>query len=120
VDDLVVNYLNAMQEYERTGSEDSLRKWTTTDLGQPYIPKALDTERLPEVLKARAEKLPYEKVEVSHERIHRRQNVGVAIEPLVPTDVRFLIASVDVQNNVFVVGVYGVAPGEPYRSGRRR
>jgi phage terminase large subunit GpA-like protein len=111
---LVVNYLNAMQEYERTGSEDSLRKWTTTDLGQPYIPKALDTERLPEVLKARAEKLPYEKVEVSHERIHRDNNVGVAIEPMVPTDVRFLIASVDVQNNVFVVGVYGVAPGEPY------
>jgi phage terminase large subunit GpA-like protein len=111
---LVVNYLNAMQEYERTGSEDSLRKWTTTDLGQPYIPKALDTERLPEVLKARAEKMPYREVEVSYERIHRDNNVGVAIEPLVPPDVRCLIGAVDVQNNLFVVGIYGVAPGQPF------
>lgn len=111
---LVVNYLNAMQEYERTGSEDSLRKWTTTDLGQPYIPKSMDTDRLPEVLKARADKLPYNEVEVSHERVHRDTNVGVAIQPLVPHDVRFLVASVDVQSNMFICQVHGVTAGEPY------
>jgi phage terminase large subunit GpA-like protein len=111
---LVVSYLNAMMEYERTGSEDALRKFVTTDLGQPYIPKALDTDRLPEVLKARAEKMPYREMEESYERVHRETNVGVAIEPLVPPDVRCLIAAVDVQNHLFVVGVYGIAPGEPF------
>jgi phage terminase large subunit GpA-like protein len=111
---LVVNYLNAMHEYERTGSENELKKVWNTDLAQPYLPKALDTERLPEVLKARAEALPYRELEGRHENVHRSSNVGYAIEPLVPPDVRLLVASVDVQQNAFIVQVHGVAGGDVY------
>jgi phage terminase large subunit GpA-like protein len=112
--DLVSTYLNAKQQYEKTGSEDELRKFFNTDLGEPYLPKALETERLPEALKARAEKAFFYEAETSDERVHRDTNVGVAIEPLVPADVRFLIAAVDVQTNMFVVQVHGICPGDPY------
>lgn len=87
---LVETYLNANDEYLRTGSEEALKKFYNNDLGEPYIPKSQNDVRLPEVLKARAEKLGERKV---------------------PLGVRFLIATVDVQKNMFVVQVFGILPG---------
>ena len=88
---LVETYLNASDEYARTGSEEALKKFYNNDLGEPYIPKSMNDIRLPEVLKARAEKdLPVRQV---------------------PEGVRFLVALVDVQKNMFVVQVFGILPG---------
>lgn len=106
---LVTSYLNALNEYEKTQSEDSLRKFYNTDLGVPYLPRSLESELLPEVLKARAENLPTMDM-IDGERIDRTPMV----EPLVPEDVRFLVATVDVQNNLFSVQVHGIMPGEPF------
>lgn len=50
---LVLNYLDAMDEYRRSGSEGPL-KTMNTDQGVPYEKPKTKT-RLPEVLKARAE-----------------------------------------------------------------
>lgn len=87
---LVETYLNATDEFKRTGSEEALRKFYNNDLGEPYYAKSSNDVRLPEVLKARAEK---------------------ANERKVPYGVRFLIATVDVQKNAFVVQVHGIIPG---------
>jgi len=83
---LVFNYLTATQEYETTGSFQALKTTVNTDQGEPFIPVALDGERLPEDLKAQA------------------KDYG---EKVVPDGVRFLIATVDVQKNKFVVQVHG-------------
>lgn len=106
---LVVSYLNALNEYEKTQSEDALKKFFNTDLGVPYIPKTAESELLPESLKARAEPLPT----VDMPETERIDRVPM-LEPLVPDDVRFLVATVDVQNNLFAVQVHGIVPGEPY------
>lgn len=90
---LVATYLDAQDAYDRTNSEEALVKFYNTDLGEPYLPKALSEMRLPETLKARAEKLPERKV---------------------PEGVRFLVATVDVQTNMFVVQVFGILPGKPF------
>lgn len=87
---LVEMYLNANDEYARTGSEEALKKFYNNDLGEPYTPRSQGDTRLPEVLKARAEKLAPRHV---------------------PKGVRFLVAAVDVQKNMFVVQVYGILPG---------
>lgn len=87
---LCENYLNANDEYVRTGSEEALKKFYNNDLGEPYYPKSAHDTRLPEVLKARAEKMGERKV---------------------PVGVRFLIATIDVQKNMFVVQVHGILPG---------
>lgn len=91
--DLVETYLNACDEYARTGSEEALKKFYNNDLGEPYYPKSAGELRLPEVLKSRAE--------------HRRQGS----EKKVPTGVRFLVATIDVQKHSFVVQVFGILPG---------
>ncbi len=109
---LVSTYLTAMAQYERTGSEDELKKFFNTDLGEPFIPKAAEQERLPENLLKDAEELPY-KDATGQDRIERLTRFH-ALEPLVPADVRFLVASVDVQDNMFAVQVHGVAPGVPF------
>lgn len=90
---LVSTYLAALNDYETTGDEGALQKFYNTDLAEPYLPKGMDSERLPEHLKARAE------------------DIG---EKVVPEGVRFLIATVDVQKNAFVVQVHGICPGQPY------
>lgn len=90
---LIQMYLTALEEFERTGSQESLKKFYNNDLGEPYIPKGLDDERLPEVLKSRAEPLG---------------------DLVVPHGVRFLLATVDVQKNMFVVQVFGIMPGLPF------
>ena len=94
---LVLIFINAEAEYERTGSEDALTKFYNNDLGMPYLPKSFESERLPEMLKLRAEDWG-----------------STPEDPTVPEEVRFLVAAVDVQKNAFVVQVLGIAPGEPF------
>lgn len=90
---LVNTYLDAEDEYARTYSEEALKKFWNNDMGQPYIPKSVESMRVPEVLKARTEE----------------------IEPMtVPMDVRFLMGTVDVQNNRFSVQITGIMPGAPF------
>lgn len=90
---LVMNYLKAEQEFEQTGSEEALKTTVNVDQGHPYTPKAALSERLPEELKARA-----------------RDNGSTREEPLVPAGARFLIATIDVQKNRFVVQVMSFGP----------
>lgn len=90
---LVENYLTLMRGYETTGDESALKKFYNTDLAEIYIPKGLETIRVPESLKSRAERLG---------------------EKVVPEGVRFLLASVDVQKNMFKVQIHGICPGRPF------
>ena len=91
---LMAMYLDARDDFDRTGSEEALKKFYNNDLGEPYYPRsAMDGLRLPEVLKTRAEKLG---------------------EKVVPEGVRFLVALVDVQKNMWVVSVFGILPGKPF------
>lgn len=87
---LVTNYLKAVQEFERTGSQEALKSTVNTDQGLPYLPRGIGSERLPEELKGRATELP---------------------QAVVPEGVRFLNATVDVQSNRFSVQVTGTMPG---------
>lgn len=96
---LVAAYLTAEEEFDATLNEEPLRKFYNTDLGRPYKPKAAEAERTPEDMMARAED------------IGRNPETG---EIEIISEVAFLIATVDVQKNMFVVQVWGVIPGEPY------
>jgi len=92
--ELVLKYLNAMDEYERTGSEEALKVTVNVDQGLPYTPKASEAGRLPEELRERAQ--PYsDKGEV-------------------PPGVGFLVTTIDVQAGgrpSFVCHTYGIGPG---------
>lgn len=88
---LVLEYLKANDEYERTGNEEALKVTINTGQGHPYISKTQDAGRLPEEIKSRA------------------RNFG---EKVVPQGVRFLAATVDVQKNKFVVQVHGFGVGK--------
>jgi phage terminase large subunit GpA-like protein len=91
---LVAKYLDACDDFERTGSEEGLKKFFNNNLGVPYISRNQADMRMPEALKARAERgLP---------------------ERQVPAEVRFLVAFVDVQNNMWRVDVFGICPGRPF------
>lgn len=90
---LVAMYLDADDTFQNTGKEGSLTKFYNNDLGEPYYPRSANDLRLPETLKSRAEKLR---------------------ERHVPAGVRFLIATVDVQKNMWRVNVYGILPGAPF------
>jgi phage terminase large subunit GpA-like protein len=90
--EIVVKYINAAREFKHTNSEQSLQQFYNNVLGLPYKPKAEELLRLPEILHTRAEPLG----------------------EFVPPDVRFLVATVDVQKNAFVVQVHGIGPGTPY------
>lgn len=86
---LVYKRLIAELEYETTGSEQTLKTVTNTDWGQPYLPRAAMDQRQSDELMARAE--AYGK-------------------RLVPPQVRFLVAAVDVQagkKRRFVVQIVG-------------
>ena len=90
---LVATYIRATTELDSTGSDAALTTFYNNDLGEPYMPARLGQERLPEVLKARGENWP---------------------ERTVPENTRFLVATVDVQNNMFVVQIFGILPGSPF------
>lgn len=94
---LVINKIEAEKDFERTGSEDKLRKFYNNDLAEPYVEKGNEQLRLPEVLMSRAEDLG-----------------STQAEPTVPEGVRFLVGCVDVQKNIFVVQVHGIGPGDPF------
>lgn len=87
-DSLLLKYLQAVQAYVRTGTEDELRATTNTDQGAPYLPRALAKRRSADDLMTRAQDEDWEK--------------GV-----VPQGVRFLVAAVDVQAHRFVVQFFG-------------
>ena len=88
--ELVLKYLKAEEEYERTGSQESLKTTVNTDQGMPFTPKGLENGRKPEDVKSAA------------------QDLG---ERLVPKGVRFLTATVDVQASRFEVQVHGYSEG---------
>lgn len=87
---LVFNYLKAMEEFERTGSQEALKTTVNTDQGDPYVPQGNLATWLPEEMKAKAADLG---------------------EKIVPEGVRFLVAAVDVQSRKFVVQVEGIGVG---------
>jgi phage terminase large subunit GpA-like protein len=97
---MVLSYLNALSDFDRTGSEEKLRAVTNTTNGEPYTPKSLEAGRLPEELKNRAQDWG-----------------GSAEAPVVPAEAAggFLVATVDVQAggrpsfvvHVFLVGIGG-------------
>ncbi len=95
---LTHTYLTAMADFDMTLNEEPLRKFYNTDLGRPYRPKALDSDRQPEDLKSRSE--PFGRTEAG--------------EIEIISDIRFLLAVVDVQKNMFIVQVFGICPGDPY------
>lgn len=92
--DLVLRYRMAEQEFERTGSQEALKSTVNTDQGEPYYPRGTERERLPAEMKEQA---------------------TTEAEGAVPDGVRFLIATVDVQKNMWVCQVFGVSPGEPFK-----
>ncbi|EGI6817538.1 phage terminase large subunit family protein [Escherichia coli] len=86
---LVYKLLTAEQEYETTGSEETLKTVINTDWGLPYLPRASMEQRKSERLEQRAEPVPSRSV---------------------PDGVNFLVATVDVQagrHRRFVVQVTG-------------
>ncbi|EKI7037187.1 phage terminase large subunit family protein [Escherichia coli] len=86
---LVYKLLTAEQEYETTGSEETLKTVINTDWGLPYLPRASMEQRKSELLEQRAELVPSRSV---------------------PDGVNFLVATVDVQagrHRRFVVQVTG-------------
>lgn len=87
---LVLNYLKAEEEYEKTGSQEALKTTVNVDQGEAYIMRGANEGRLPEDLKNRA------------------IDLGVRT---VPSGVRFLVATIDVQKRRFVVQVHGVGQG---------
>jgi phage terminase large subunit GpA-like protein len=91
---MVAAYLTGLKEYDELGIETALKKTVNTDHGEPYLPRAMISDRSPELLKNKAE------------------DWGATDEVRsVPPWVRFLVATVDVQarsNSSFVVQVMGV------------
>ncbi|HBM7433673.1 TPA: phage terminase large subunit family protein [Escherichia coli] len=86
---LVYKLLTAEQEYETTGSEETLKTVINTDWGLPYLPRASMEQRKSELLEQRADPVPSRSV---------------------PDGVNFLVATVDVQagrHRRFVVQVTG-------------
>lgn len=86
---LVYKLLTAEQEYETTGSEETLKTVINTDWGLPYLPRAGMEQRKSELLEQRAEPV---------------------LSRSVPDGVNFLVATVDVQagrHRRFVVQVTG-------------
>ncbi len=115
---LVKSYLDAEDDFQSNGSEESLKKFFNTDLGEPYIPKRdlADHSRTPDMLMQKAYPLPYLENEDGEDRhVLRLPNNQSPkwVEPLVPDHVRALIGLVDVQQNMFIVQIVGISPGRP-------
>ena len=87
---IIQRYLNALREYDLTGSEESLKTTTNVDQGCAYLPRRMMSSIETSQLEKRAEDLPKKQV---------------------PDGVRFLIATIDVQGSRFVVQVVGFGVG---------
>lgn len=83
---LVLKYLQAYQEYEKTHSQQALKVTVNVDQGAPYRPIRDESERRPEDL------------------MDKKEPLG---DRVVPLGVRFLLASIDVQKDSFIVQVEG-------------
>lgn len=91
--ELVQKYVEAHQEFTRSQSEEKLKVVTNTDLGLPYLPKAMTSVRTTEGLRDRAE--------AYNERAQ------------VPIGTAFLMSMIDVQGGArscFVVHTFGITP----------
>lgn len=88
--DLVGRYIDAMADFEKTGSQNALITTVNTEQGDPYFLKGIGEERSASALMDAADK---------------ELNPGV-----VPKGVRFLLASIDVQKNRFCCQVFGISP----------
>ena len=86
-DKMFLGLWQAQEEYERTGTEETLKSKINIDFGKPYLPKRQELDRVPDDLMDRA---------------------GDYGERVVPEHVRFLIVTVDVQGNRFEVQVHGI------------
>lgn len=84
---MVLQWLNAKDRYERTGDETALQTTVNVDQGEPYAFVSMEGRLLPAELMARAKPLG---------------------NKVVPHWVRYLLASVDIQNNRFEVQVHGL------------
>ena len=84
---LVTDYLNAEKEYQDTGKEETLKGVVNTKLGMPYLAKAQARARIADQIKSRA------------------RDYGMKV---VPHGVRFLVATIDVQNNRFECQIHGI------------
>ena len=84
---LVSEYLSAERVVENNGNEEDLKTVLNTKFGEVYIPRALALSRVPEALKSRA------------------KDYGIRE---VPHGVRFLVATIDVQKNRYIVQVHGI------------
>lgn len=89
-DGLLYNYFQGVLTYVKTGDEGLLQTTTSSDQGAAYLPQALGKRRGTEELTQRLEE---------------------AEKGVVPADVRFLTAAVDVQAHRFVVEVFGWGVG---------
>ncbi len=86
LDDMVYARLSAEAIFEQTGDETGLQATVNTNEGAPYLPEIMQSTRhLDHVMERR-------------EQMEKR---------IVPEGVRFLVASVDVQKNKFVIQVIG-------------
>lgn len=90
---LVLKRLRAQDEYEKTGSTESLKVTINTDNGEPFLPPSMEGGLLPEDLIDRAKK-------------------NVTPKHKVPANVRFLMGAVDVQKTRFEAAVWGFGPNE--------
>lgn len=88
---MVLNLILANEEYNITANDRPLKTTINTDQGEAYTPPHIAQVRAPEDLMERALPLP---------------------EKTVPRGVVFLVATIDVQKNSFVVQVHGVIPAE--------
>lgn len=89
-DALLLKYLQALQEYVKSGGEEALLFTVNTDQAAPYVPRAAAKRRNAELFMERRESWP---------------------EGHVPAGVRFLTAAVDVQGNRFVCETHGWGTG---------
>lgn len=92
---MVLEYLNAVDEYQTNGNDGPLKLSYELSRGEPYAAPRNEMARLPEALKGRSEDWG-------------AGHLFDAREPTVPEWVRFLVATVDVQARAFVVQITGV------------
>ncbi|MGN5375813.1 terminase gpA endonuclease subunit [Sphingomonas hankookensis] len=100
---LVLTYLRACEDYEKTGNDANLMTTVTVDQGEAYVPPSLQGGLLPDVLKARAEDWG------GHDA-----NGDPYIPAKLMADGGFLISAIDVQAGgrpSFVVHTFAVSKG---------
>jgi len=91
---VVARYLEALEEFERTGDEKPLQSATNLDLGLPYTPRAMSDETA-----------------LSESGL--RDAATDHLWQVAPAETRFLLAAVDVQAGRFVVQIMAhMAEGE--------